>query len=283
MHEKAMDNLDDVICFIKDKKIIFANKSIKKFGIEKEEAKGMEIFSLLPFLNKNGNIYNGKKWVSLNGRRYYIKIFSAPLEKNVSMIVIKDLTDFKDVENRLKEFKKMYEKIFDIAQEGIYIENEEGEIVFANNAFSQMIGYGREEIIGKRIGDFLEKEKKRRIGKGKYEIKAYTKNGYPKILISSYEKISSQIFTGGINFIIDATEIKRKEERLKILAERERNFRLKTAHYFFNPLAIAKGYMGLMTEELGESEKEKVLKAIHAIDRVENVIKNFVTRGEIAE
>ena len=41
--------------------------------------------------------------------------------------------------------------------------------------------------------------------------------------------------------------------------------------------------MGLMAEEMGENEREKVLKAIHAIDRVENVIKNFVTRGEIAE
>ena len=41
--------------------------------------------------------------------------------------------------------------------------------------------------------------------------------------------------------------------------------------------------MGLMAEELDEKEREKVLKAINAISRVENVIKNFVTRGEIAE
>ena len=70
------------------------------------------------------------------------------------------------------------------------------------------------------------------------------------------------------------------EERMKRALEQEREFKLKTAHYFFNPITIAKGYLQLTMEENG---KDKILKAIEAIERVEKVVKNIITKGEIRE
>ena len=70
------------------------------------------------------------------------------------------------------------------------------------------------------------------------------------------------------------------QQLLKAL-EQEREFKMRTAHYFFNPIAIAKGYLELAIE--GKDGKEKILKAIEAINRVEKVIKNVTQKGEIHE
>ena len=71
------------------------------------------------------------------------------------------------------------------------------------------------------------------------------------------------------------------EERMKEALEKEREFKLRTAHYFFNPICIARGFLELALEE--EDGKDKILKAIEAIKRVEKVVKNITKRGEIRE
>ena len=289
LHQKALDRSNELICFVdQNAKIIFANKAVERFGVSRRDAIGKEVISIFPFLEKDiqkifSREIKNNKWISYKGEKYYMSIESSILEKNVAMLVIRDMTQFKTNEKKLKEIKKLYEKILEIAHEGIYIENEDGEIVFANNAFSRMVGYSVDELVGRRTEDILRSNETKKVGNGKYEMKIYTKDGYSKILLASSHSFKDRDFIGRINLSLDITDKKKREEKLKILTEKERNFRLKTAHYFFNPLAIAKGYMGLMAEEMEGGEREKVLKAIHAISRVENVIKNFVTRGEIAE
>ena len=75
-------------------------------------------------------------------------------------------------------------------------------------------------------------------------------------------------------------KIKAEEEMMRALEE-EKKFKADTAHYFFNPLAIAKGYLEIAKED-GET-KEKIEKALKAIERIEKVVKNVVTKGEIRE
>lgn len=75
-------------------------------------------------------------------------------------------------------------------------------------------------------------------------------------------------------------KIKAEEEMMRALEE-ERKFKADTAHYFFNPLAIAKGYLEMAKED-GET-MEKIEKALKAIERIEKVVRNIVTKGEIHE
>ncbi|KAA0002160.1 MAG: PAS domain S-box protein [Thermoplasmata archaeon] len=65
--------------------------------------------------------------------------------------------------------------------------------------------------------------------------------------------------------------------------EREREFKLRAAHYFFNPIAIAKGFLDLAIEEVPEKQKKRLKAVNHAIGRVEKVVKNVTQRGEIYE
>ncbi len=71
------------------------------------------------------------------------------------------------------------------------------------------------------------------------------------------------------------------EEEMRRALEEERRFKADTAHYFFNPIAIAKGYLEIAKEDGGDIEK--IEKALKAIERIERVVKNVVIRGEIRE
>jgi len=77
-------------------------------------------------------------------------------------------------------------------------------------------------------------------------------------------------------------KIKAEEEMMRAL-EQERKFKLEAAHYFFNPIAIAKGCLDLAMEELPEEKRKKLKSAKYAIGRVEKVVKNVTQRGEIHE
>lgn len=75
------------------------------------------------------------------------------------------------------------------------------------------------------------------------------------------------------------SKIKAQEEMRRALEE-ESQFKLWTAHYFFNPIAIAKGYLEIAKEN---HDIDKIEKALDAIERIEKVVKNVVTKGEIHE
>ena len=71
------------------------------------------------------------------------------------------------------------------------------------------------------------------------------------------------------------------EEKTKAL-EKERQFRLKAAHYFFNPISIAEGFIEIAKDKTMENREELEL-AFNAIERIKKVVKNVVERGEIIE
>ncbi|KAA0000013.1 MAG: GAF domain-containing protein [Thermoplasmata archaeon] len=83
------------------------------------------------------------------------------------------------------------------------------------------------------------------------------------------------------NSLASAMRVASMHQQVVKALQEEKEFKMKTAHYFFNPIAIAKGYLELAMEE--KDGKDKILKAIEAINRVEKVVKNVTQRGEIRE
>lgn len=82
----------------------------------------------------------------------------------------------------------------------------------------------------------------------------------------------------GINDMLESLE--KSEQKIKDALNEEREFKRKTAHYFFNPICIAKGFLKIAQEE---GDLKYIEKAIKAVDRIEKVVKNIVTKGEISE
>lgn len=82
----------------------------------------------------------------------------------------------------------------------------------------------------------------------------------------------------GINDMLESLE--KSEKKIKDALDKEKEFKRKTAHYFFNPICIAKGFLKIAKEE---GDLKYIEKAINAVDRIEKVVKNIVTKGEISE
>ena len=97
-----------------------------------------------------------------------------------------------------------------------------------------------------------------------------------RVEVEGNDEISS--LAKEVNSMLASLEKSQREIRRALKQEKE--FKRKTAHYFFNPICIAKGFLELARKDEGEDNIEK---ALDAIERIENVIKNIVMKGEIRE
>lgn len=67
-------------------------------------------------------------------------------------ISISDITDRKKAEEEIKKSETRYRRLFESAQDGILILNREtGEIIDSNPFIETLIGYSKEELIGKQL------------------------------------------------------------------------------------------------------------------------------------
>lgn len=165
-----------------------------------------------------------------------------------------------------------FEKIDELQQnlssqsgnEGIFILDKCGTILFANDKAAEIY-----EI----IDDVKKVLTKRRIGikRGNKEIAIYP----------IFENGELKFFFGVLR---DMEEIIKIKKFLDITYERVKNFREDIAHYFFNPILIAKGYLDLLYDkDMDVDDREKIEKTRTAIERIEAVVKNIVINGKIIE
>ena len=313
--EVVLGNLDEVIHVVdKNMRILFINRAIEHLSrgkIKAEDAIGKNLYEVFPFLKEKG-VDKQYERVFSTGRRlrteeeidyYGEKIYTVttkiPIKDGKTQKVItimRDVTALKKTENALREMAEKYSTIVELAREGICIDDENEKMTFVNDAFARILGYeNKEDLIGKKLIDFVDDEGKKILNEeinsrrknksGKYELKVYAKDGEEKdILVSATPLIVNGKYAGSISVNLDITELKKAENEMKKALEEERKFKADTAHYFFNPLCIAKGYLELAIKDERDAEKREKLKAIlNAVERVENVVKNVVIKGEVRE
>lgn len=313
--EVVLGNLDEVIHVVdKNMRILFINRAIEHLSrgkIKAEDAIGKNLYEVFPFLKEKGvdkqyeRVFStGRKLVTEEeidyyGEKIYTVTTKIPIKDGKTQKVItimRDVTALKKTENALREMAEKYSTIVELAREGICIDDENERMTFVNDAFARILGYeNKEELIGKKLLDFVDDKGKKILNEeinsrrknksGRYELKIYAKDGKPKdILVSSTPLIVNGKYAGSISVNLDITELKKAENEMKRALEEERKFKADTAHYFFNPLCIAKGYLELaMKDERDAEQREKLKAIINAVERVENVVKNVVIKGEVRE
>jgi len=213
------------------------------------------------------------------------------------LVIVRDITDRMELMEALKESEEKFRGLVENAQDAIYVITPEG-FEYVNPAFEKLTGYSSEEIYSRGfsfwklihpndVKKIEEREKAREQGRklpGRYEFRIVTKDGKTKNVEATTVNIGKKGEVRVIGILRDMTERIKAEERMKRILEQEKEFKLATAHYFFNPIAIAKGYLDLAMEKASDEEqKEKLKAAEYAIERVEKVVKNVTQRGEIHE
>jgi PAS domain S-box-containing protein len=69
-----------------------------------------------------------------------------------------DITARKRAEEALRAGEERYRRIGDRANEGVWMLDAEGRIDFLNRRMGKMLGYGREEMLGRPFVDFMDEE-----------------------------------------------------------------------------------------------------------------------------
>ncbi len=128
----------------------------------------------------------------------------------------------------LKLREKMYSSIVNTSIVGVATTDLNMRFTYVNEYFTKLLGYRKDEMIGRYIGEFttekglrdmLEGTKRRRKGiSDSYESEFLTKSGkiIPVLIYASPIKNYKEEIIGTVGVIIDISNIKEMEEKLKV-------------------------------------------------------------------
>ena len=166
---------------------------------------------------------------TLKGQNNYVTLkwtVSSGYESTLSKVVvaITDITERKRAEEALQRQETMYRTLVETALEGIGIVDTDENLAFVNQAFANLLGYKKDELLGKNLREisdkaqydiFTEETEKRKRGKSsKYETTILTKQGRPKYVYVSAAPLWNEdgSFAGTLGVVSDLTEIKKARE-----------------------------------------------------------------------
>lgn len=143
-----------------------------------------------------------------------------------------DITNLKEIENRLKESEAFYKTLFENTGTASIIVDEDTTILMVNTQFEKLSGYSKEDVEGKiswkdmvppEYLDIMEKYRQMR-RKGiesppeHYEAQLVNKEGNIKSILINVAMIPGT--NRSIASLIDLTEIKKAENALKVTLKR---------------------------------------------------------------
>jgi PAS domain S-box-containing protein len=234
--ETVVDNLSEsIIVTDLDGKIVYFNKGSEKiFGYRPEEILGRPVITLgVKQPNVLKEIRQGKTFrgelahTRKDGEICPTYVICIPLkdehERPIAMVgSARDLTEEKEI-NRLKAFN---EKVVTSLNDGSQIIDRNGRITFVNHRFQEMLGWERQEIVGRHYQSFVAKESLEKFvkeleswdparGKKVLETTYLTRDQtrLPVLVSTSYLQHDHH-YDGMITAITDITEVKLLKEEL---------------------------------------------------------------------
>ncbi|MEW6413164.1 MAG: PAS domain S-box protein [Candidatus Zixiibacteriota bacterium] len=130
-------------------------------------------------------------------------------------------------EEALRESEEHHRSLLETMNEGLMIRDNDNNITFANNKMCEMLGYSRDEIIGRGLSVFLDRENRlimeeqlqqRQLGgRQPYELEFTRRDGRKVTTIVSPELVKDAVgnIVGSFAVITNITEHKRTEEKLR--------------------------------------------------------------------
>jgi PAS domain S-box-containing protein len=169
-------------------------------------------------------------------------------------------------------------------EEGIAVVDGDGRFVEVNDAYADLYGYERDELIGSSwelINPAEENERMhlqilpalREAGSWRGESVGLRKDG------STFPKAKSLTDLDGGGFVCavsDVTEQKAAEHSLREQNERLREFARLVSHDLRNPLNVAEGYLALVEESADEAQSDNLERIRNAHDRMRRLIDDML-------
>ena len=218
-----------------------------------------------------------------------------PLGARKGYAYIRDITEAKQMERRIREATQQFEKIAEMGDDGIVVFDRVFKITFANQMVSEITGISKEDligrdfftVIGKQDREFLEGTVTRGEGIGEKlctEMTILTPQGQKKdaeVCIALARSDTGEVKTYA--YIRDITERKKFERDLKDSEEKLRNLFERVRHGLF--ISSKEGNFldcnQALLEMLGYSTKEEFLQIDIAHDLYANPEDRKIFQGRI--
>jgi len=311
--EKIAEMGDDgIIVFDEDYKIGFANTVASELtGYSKERLVGMDFRRLLSerdigYLDQmhsevgadeSKRVCTEMEVLTEKGLKWDAEVCITIAKKEKGGVqtyaYLRDVTERKRMEREIREATKRFEKIAEMGEDGVIVFDEDSRIEFANQMASEIMGYPKDQIlgreffslIGKRDEEFLEEMVMRGEGLGQKvctEMSLHTSPGQVKeteVCIAPTRSEDGRIKTYA--YIRDITERKKFEKDLRESEEKYRNLFERVRHGLF--ISAKEGHFldcnQAMWGLLGYQDKEEFLK----IDIVKDLYVNPEDRKTFME
>ncbi|WP_255503731.1 sensor histidine kinase [Methanothermobacter sp. KEPCO-1] len=183
--------------------------------------------------------------------------------------VYRDLTERKQLEEKLKENERLYRSIFENTGSATTIVDEDTTILMVNREFERLSGYSREEIEGKKSWrEFLADEDLKRmeeyyhlwmkdpsLAPRIYNFRFRDRHGNIKYIRMNADPIPGTTMI--VASLVDVTDIREAEE--EILREKEVLLR-EIHHRVKNNLQIISSLLNLQLSRIGDEELRKIVR-----------------------
>ena len=229
-------------------------------------------FQLFIILIAAGIIYAGYRYRLRQHERY---------EKELKAEVDKRTRELAEANWDLAVSRGEYQRLYDEAPVGYHEVDLDGKILHVNQTEADLLGYSREEMIGRSIFDFIAEEEredaqsnfKMKVTKedetSQFERKYVRKGGAPVYfsLITKRVRDKDRQEASIRTALINVTRVKQLEEQLLQSQKMEAIGRLAggVAHDFNNLLTVLRGHASLLLTEIGP--EHPLRNEIESIDR----------------
>lgn len=285
------------------------NKCYEVLGYTPEQIMGRNLFEFVPGdyleivqkgvesrLNKGETASYEVPVLHKDGSRRLIKLNVSPIVEDGSitggMVLAEDITARKQAEKVLRLSEERFSRAFNFSPSLMAIYNfESGRIIDVNNSLLSVLGYGRDEIIGRTSlelnfwANLKERENIRKLiiecgYVRNMEISFYAKSGKLHVGLYSAEKIYINERLHLLVSINDITERKEMEremarlERLHLVGEMAASI----GHEVRNPMTTVRGFLQLLENKEDCSKyKEYYNLMIIELDRANSIITEFLS------
>ncbi len=251
VYRSVVDSTSDSIYLVDEhgRYLFINNHHLERLGIPKDQIIGRsygefhppeesrEFTEMLRKVFSTGESFQHEH-KSQRDNKHFFRTFSPVKEHNAQkkitgvVVISKDITEHKRVEEAIRESEQKYRSILENIEDGYAEVDLAGNIVFFNDSILKMLGYSRNELAGMNYRDVVDKDtvimlfqifnEVYETGKSSrgVEIEVIRKNGSIRNVEASISLIldAKGHGTGFRNFIRDVTERKGSEETIKRLA-----------------------------------------------------------------
>lgn len=182
-----------------------------------------------------------------------------------------EVIERKQAEAKTKESEEKYRRLFEIAQEGIWVIDAESNTTLVNPSMARLMGYTAEEMIGKHLYFFMDEQAKaiaeeniqrRKEGiKEQHDFEFIHKNGSRIYVTLETSPIldSNNQYMGAIAGMIDITDRKEAEDIIKASLKEKETLLHEIHHRVKNNMQVISSLLDLQSKTVKNKEAKAVL------------------------